>query len=98
MKKLIKGLMLASAVTLFAAATANAQIVVRVRPVYHGPVVVRGVAPSPRHVWVEDEWAVNHGAYVRRPGHWEVHPGGVWIPGHWDRRPGGEVWIGGHWR
>ena len=99
MKKFVKGLMLASAVTLFAAAAANAQIVVRVRPVYHGPVVVRGVAPSPRHVWVEDEWAVENGAYVRRPGHWVVppRPGGVWVAGHWDRRPGGEIWIGGHW-
>ena len=97
MKKFVKGLMLASAVTLFAVATTNAQIVVRVRPVYHGPVVVRGEAPSPRHVWVEDEWAVRRGRYVRVAGHWEEHPGGVWIAGHWDRRPGGWVWVEGRW-
>ena len=98
MKKFVKGLMLASAVTLFAAATANAQLVVKVRPT--AAVVVRGKAPSPRHVWVDDEWVAEGGKYVRRPGHWEVppHAGGVWVAGRWDKRPGGEVWIAGHWR
>ena len=99
MKKFVKGLMLATAATLFAASVANAQeIVVRTRPVYRGHVVVRGVAPSPRHAWVSEEWTPVRGRYVYHPAHWEEHPGGVWIAGHWDRRPGGQVWIAGHWR
>ena len=98
MKKFVKGLMLATVATLFAATASNAQLVVRVHPVYRGRVIVHNRPPSPRHVWVEDEWEARRGRYYRRPGHWEEHPGGVWVAGHWDRRPGGEVWIAGHWR
>ncbi|HZE83196.1 MAG TPA: hypothetical protein VE035_02760, partial [Puia sp.] len=41
---------------------ASAQIYVNVRPV--APVIVRTERPSPRHVWVGEEWEVRNGAYV----------------------------------
>ena len=43
--------------------TASAQVYVSVRPVWHP--VVRPVAPSPRHVWIDEEWAWRNGAYVQ---------------------------------
>jgi len=93
--------MLAAIASLFAVASSNAQIVVRIRPNRPGPaVVVRGPRPSPRHVWVDEEWTPNGGAYAYHPGHWVEgpRPGAVWIPGHWANRPGGSFWIAGHWK
>jgi hypothetical protein len=101
MKKIVRVLMLLAVTSLFAVANSNAQVIVHVRPVPpRGAVVVRGVAPSPRHIWVGEEWAPRGRAYVYRPGHWEVPPrrGGVWVGGHWVDRPGGSVWISGYWR
>lgn len=78
--------------------SASAQIYVSVRPV--APVIVRTAAPSPRHIWIGEEWTVRNGAYVHTGGYWALPPapGQVWIPGHWihDRR--GEQWRPGHWR
>ncbi|HTQ28689.1 MAG TPA: hypothetical protein VMI35_11190 [Puia sp.] len=71
---------------------------VTVRPAE--PVVVRPVAPSPHHVWVENEWVWRGGAYVAVPGHWIVPPRGRvrWVPGHWVHEPGhGHYWVAGHW-
>jgi hypothetical protein len=101
MKKVIKVLMVLSAITLFAVTSSNAQIVVRIRP--HRPrgvVVVRGHRPSPRHVWVSEEWTPNGNDYAYHAGYWAVppHPGSVWIAGHWSNRHGGSYWIAGHWR
>ena len=79
------------------AANAQAQIIVKVRPRH--AVVVRTPAPSPRHVWVEEDWAPQDGTYVWHGGYWAEppHPGWIWRPGHWRNRPGGYVWIPGHW-
>ena len=78
--------------------SADAQIYVNVRPV--APVIVRTEAPSPRHVWIGEEWEVRNGVYVHTGGHWAEppHPGWAWVPGHWihDRR--GHQWMPGHWR
>lgn len=100
MKKLASILVLALGITAFGATESHAQIIVRERAVYRGPVVVRPARPSGRHVWVRDEWVVDHGAYVRRPGYWALppRPRAVWVGGHWDRRPGGYIWVGGYWR
>ncbi len=79
--------------------SASAQsIYVKVRPAV--PVVVRPVAPSPRHVWITEEWEPRGGSYVFVGGRWAVppHPGWVWIPGHWRRTRHGDIWIRGHWR
>lgn len=68
--------------------TASAQVYVSVRPVWHP--VVRPVAPSPRHVWIDEEWAWRNGAYVPVGGYWGLppHPGWIWYPGHWNHGTG----------
>jgi len=93
--------MLVAIASLFAVANSNAQIVVRIRPERpREAVVVRPPAPSPRHVWVDEEWAPNGKTYAYRPGHWVEPPrrGGVWVAGRWTDRRGGSVWVAGHWR
>ena len=42
---------------------ASAQIYVHVRPI--APIVVRTEQPSPRHVWVGEDWRENNGHYER---------------------------------
>ena len=82
----------------FAATTASAQVYVTVRPTY-AP-VVRPAAPSPAHVWIEEDWAYRGGRYVAVGGHWVAppHPGWAWIPGRWVQSRRGWRWIPGHWR
>jgi hypothetical protein len=77
--------------------TASAQVYVSVRPVWHP--VVRPVAPSPRHVWIDEEWAWRNGAYVAVGGYWAEppHPGWIWYPGHWYHGGKGHRWYAGHW-
>ena len=99
MKKMLRILMVLMAVSLFALTNSNAQqIVVRVRP--HHAIIVRPHRPSPRHVWVAEEWTPSGGAYVYHPGYWVVpeHPGAIWIAGHWRHTRHGFIWIPGHWR
>ena len=74
------------------------EIIIRERPVR--PHYERVVAPSPRHVWIDEEWEPRGGTYVFVGGRWAEPPrmGMLWVPGHWDRRPRGEVWVRGHWR
>jgi len=81
-----------------AATTSNAQIYVKVHP--HFDAVVRTAPPSPRHVWVDEDWRVRHGRYEYAGGYWAAppRPAAVWIPGHWRETPRGSVWVGGHWR
>lgn len=77
--------------------SASAQIYVSVRPAWHP--VARTVAPSPRHVWIDEEWESRGGHYVAVGGHWAEppHPGWVWVPGHWMHERRGEYWRPGHW-
>ena len=102
MKKFTKVLTMFSIVSLLAVASTKAQeIIVRGRlgrP--HGVVVERPLRPSPRHVWVAEEWAPGGGSYAYHAGYWAVPPrdGGIWIAGHWRHRPGGYAWVPGHWR
>lgn len=99
MKKQLFKIGILSAIVLAISFTASAQVYVRIRPV--APVIVRTAAPSPRHVWVDEEWEERNGQYVYVGGHWAAppHPGYAWVPGHW-RRYGrrGERWVPGHWR
>jgi len=76
----------------------NAQLIINIRP--ERPHYVRVAAPSPRHVWIDEDWEWRGGQYVWVGGRWVVpaRPGAVWIPGHWRRRPQGWVWMRGHWR
>ena len=81
-----------------AALQGSAQIYVSVRPA--APVIVRTAAPSPRHVWIGEEWEVRNGAYVHVGGHWAEppHRGWILVPGHWTHDRRGHVWRPGHWR
>ena len=59
-----------------------------------------GVAPGPRHAWMEGYWA-RHGNHWRwMPGRWMVPPRSraAWVPGRWVPRPGGWVFVEGYWR
>ena len=78
--------------------SSNAQIFVNVRP--DRPHYERTVAPSPRHVWIDEEWEPRGNTYAFVGGHWAEPPraNGVWVAGHWRHRPHGWVWISGHWR
>jgi hypothetical protein len=101
MKKIIRVLMLLTAVTVFAVTNSNAQVVVRVRPERPGAVVVRRpFRPSPRHVWVAEEWTPAGGTYVYHGGYWAVppRPGAIWVTGRWRHSHRGYVWVGGYWR
>ncbi|MDB5124403.1 MAG: hypothetical protein JWP94_2532 [Mucilaginibacter sp.] len=102
MKKIISILMLALIVFVFAVENSRAQqLIVRVPARRPGIVVFRRPhRPSPRHVWVQEEWTPEGTAYVYHQGYWAVppHPGTVWLAGHWGREGRGYFWIPGHWR
>lgn len=82
------------------ATEAGAQLIVSVRPPRPAVIVTRPVAPSPRHVWVEEDWVCRGRGYRWHGGYWAAppRPRAVWVPGHWDTRPRGEVWVPGFWR
>ncbi len=99
MNTLCKGLLALSIFGLSATA-AEAQIYVHVRPVRPRVVVTRPVAPSPRHVWVDEDWVPAGRAYRWHGGYWAEppRPAAVWVPGHWRHTRRGDYWIAGHWR
>jgi len=76
----------------------SAQIYVHVRPP-RPTVAVRIAAPSPRHVWIDEDWHENNGAYEWNGGRWEEppHPGWRYSAGHWGHDGHGHQWHGGHW-
>ena len=90
--------MLAIAITCGAYGS-SAQIYVHVRP--PRPVaVVRIGAPSPQHVWVDEDWRENNGAYEWNGGRWEAppHPGDRYRAGHWNHDGNGHQWKQGSWQ
>ena len=75
-----------------------AQIYVNVRP--PRPVaVVRIGAPSPQHVWVDEDWHERDGKYEWNGGRWEAppHPGYKYKQGHWNHDGHGHQWRSGSW-
>src|SRR2546423_14298604 len=56
---------------------------------------VIGVAPSPRHVWVDGYWVRTRDRWAWVAGHYELRPreGAVWVRGHWDHTDRGWVWT-----
>jgi hypothetical protein len=102
MKKIARLLFLAGALSLFAVSNSNAQdIVVRTR--LSPPTSTlreRPPAPSPRHVWVAEEWAPRGASYTWKGGYWALppHPHAIWVPGHWRHIHRGWAWRPGHWR
>ena len=66
-----------AAVAVSISTAAEAQFVVRIRPV--APVIrVRPVCPSPRHAWVNGEYVWRGDQYVYTEGYWAMPPGRVW--------------------
>jgi hypothetical protein len=76
---------------------ASAQIVVKIHP--PRPHYVRVVAPSPRHVWIDEDWTARGGRYEWNGGRWvePPQPGMIWIGGSWRHSPRGDVWVAGKW-
>jgi hypothetical protein len=98
MKKIIKAVFMLAIIFFMAYGTASAQFI-KIRPAR--TVVVRTHAPSPRHVWVDEDWEWRNNTYVSKGGYWVEPPraGAAWVPGHWKREGRrGERWIPGHWR
>ena len=98
MRNIRKVLFMLTLVLTCGAYTSMAQIVVRIRP--ERPHYEHPVAPSPRHVWIDEEWEPRGNTYVFSGGRWAEppHHGERWIPGHWKETPNGSVWKPGHWR
>ena len=96
-------LVLVLAVAAFSASLAGPAAAARVH-VKAGPpavrVEVRGLAPSPRHVWRDGYWRRDGRAHAWAAGTRVVppRPGAAWIPGRWKSTPGGWYWIEGHWK
>lgn len=100
MKTVWKSLIAAVALTA-AVNVSQAQIVVRARLGRPARVVVnRPPAPSPRAVWVDEEWAPRGRSYAWRGGYWATptRAHARWVAGHWANRPRGYVWVPGRWR
>lgn len=99
MKKIMfRGLILLT-ISLFSSVYAEAQFVVKIRPV--APVVrVKPVMPSQRHVWVNGDYVWRGGRYVYINGYWTEPPFRKhrWVGGHWKHTRRGWTWIPGHWR
>lgn len=87
---------------LFMASTASyAQFVVRVRPARPAKVVVRRPPPpSPRHVWVDEDWVAQGNSYVWHGGYYVAPPrnGAIFVKGHWRNTRRGSIWVPGRWR
>jgi len=98
MKNIKKFLFLLMVVIASGTFCASAQVEVMARPVL--PHYERTVAPSPRHVWIDEDWEPRGSGYAFIGGRWAEPPtpGGMWVPGHWKHRHGNWVWIPGHWR
>jgi len=86
------------AIMLIGVLSVKAQFIVNIRPAI--PRYERVVPPSPRHVWIEEEWENRGGAYVFIGGHWAEPPfaRAMWVPGHWQQHPRGWFWKPGHWK
>lgn len=85
--------------SLFAPPALAARVVVRVGPPA-ARVEVRGVAPSPRHVWCGGYWQWSGRDHVWVAGSWQLPPRhrAHWVDGHWRHTRGGWYWVPGHWR
>jgi hypothetical protein len=96
----IISLSLFSGLFCLAVTQSDAQVIVKVRPARPVAVITRPAPPSPRHVWIEEEWVPQGNTYVWHGGYWVAppRPGAVYIKGHWRQSRRGWIWIPGHWR
>ena len=94
----VQKLVFATAIALFSGIyVASAQIYVNLRP--ERPVVVRVDPPTPRHVWIDEDWEEVNGQYAWRGGRWEAppHEGDRYRAGHWSHSDKGQRWEKGRW-
>jgi hypothetical protein len=75
----------------------SAQIFVTIRP--SRPVYVRTTAPSPRHIWIEEDWNERGDGYEWGGGHWAEppRPGNRYHRGYWRHSSRGDQWTPGRW-
>lgn len=95
----MKKVLTLAVVVFLAVISAEAQVIVKVRPV--APVVVRPACPATGYAWVGGSWKWNRRIrnYVWVDGYW-ARPrrhGAVWIEGHWRAARGGWKYVPGHW-
>ncbi|MCD6013737.1 MAG: hypothetical protein K0Q79_3599 [Flavipsychrobacter sp.] len=78
--------------------SASAQIYVNVQPP-RPPVHVRIAAPTPQHVWIEEDWQQRNGKYEANGGRWAQppHRGDKYKSGHWRQSKRGHSWKEGRW-
>lgn len=98
MKKIFFEFILVFVLLLTTAQVNYAQFIIRFKPI--APRAARIVAPSPRHVWVEEDWRWRNNNYISTGGYWSAPPRGyaVWVNGYWKQSKRGWVWKPGHWR
>jgi len=80
--------------------TAQAQVVVKAKPVRPKVVVVKGRAPRRGMVWVDGHWSWNkrNMRYIWVKGRWAAPPRGkAWTVGSWKRSRKGWVYVPGRW-
>ena len=96
MKKYINRIIIAAVLVVGFSFASSAQLVVSVRP--SAPVVVRPIAPSPRHVWVDGGWETRRGRYVHVDGYWtKPRHHRHYVQGYWAPRRNGYTWVPGYW-
>ena len=100
MKKLFASAAVLALAWLCTAASADAQVVVKVRPAVPAVVVARPAAPAPDYIWVDGEWVYSRNrGYVWKEGYWlKPRRGYVWTPGRWTTVRGGHRWVAGCWK
>ncbi|NOU37267.1 MAG: hypothetical protein HOO89_01030 [Ferruginibacter sp.] len=76
----------------------NAQFLIKIKPT--APRVIRVIAPSRQHVWVDEDWIWQNNTYISRGGYWAAppHHNSIWKQGHWKNARRGWIWIPGHWK
>ena len=97
-KAFFKAALIAAALFVFSG-TAQAKVVVKVRPPAVKVTVVKTKSPYKNGVWVTGRWHWNGRKHVWVKGYWKKpRYGHVWVAGHWAKRRSGWVWVPGHWK
>ena len=99
MKNIKKALFILGLTLTCGAYSSMAQIIVKIRPP-RPPHIERTAPPSPRHIWIEEDWSPRGNTYEFRGGRWEEppHENATWVPGQWKQTRNGSMWVPGQWR
>ena len=80
--------------------SANAQVIVSVKPIPKKVRVIKTPKPFPNAVWITGEWTWNmrSNRYVWRAGRWvKAKRNKRYVAGKWERRRTGWIYIPGKW-